>query len=69
MWEVFLLPYTLLHWTFQYFFSGVVWFTLFGFIHFYLNNKFTWKLQNPFRNIWTRNKKYKGDLNDPEDWV
>jgi len=59
--DILLLPYTLLHWIFKYIFSGVVWITILGFIHFYVNNKYTWKFQNPFRNFWTKNEKYKKD--------
>ena len=43
MWDLFLLPYTLLGWFFKYLFSAVVWFTLVMSIHYYVTENFTWR--------------------------
>lgn len=67
IWDLFLLPYTLLGWFFKYLFSAVMWFTVFAWMHYYVTENFTWRdLAILKKFIWKRTKK----VNDkPEDYI
>ena len=66
MWELFLLPYTLLGWMFKYLFSFVVWFTIVMWIHYSVKYKFTWRDINVFKYF---SKKQTKKYEDPEDYI
>lgn len=66
MWDIFLLPYTLLGWMFKYLFSFMVWFTIVMWIHYSVRNKFTWRDINVFKYF---SKKQTKKYEEPEDYI
>ena len=65
MWDLFLLPYTLLGWFFKYLFSAVMWFTLLAWLHYTVTENFTWRDLA----FWERFKKSKKVEDKPEDYI
>ena len=65
IWDLFLLPYTLLGWFFKYLFSAVMWFTVVMSIHYYVTENFTWRDLV----FWKRFKKSKKVEDKPEDYI
>ena len=63
--NLFLLPWNIFGWILKYFFSGVVWFTLFYGIYYFFITK-EWNYTYKFRSPFTREKK--PDIDD-EDFL